>query len=262
MTSLVAENCSYAYDQQRTAVSAVDLQVAPGELLVLLGSNGAGKSTLLKLLSGQLLPTQGCVKLDDKAIKDYSRREIAKRIALVSQFETTESDLSVREVVSLGRAAHRGWLLPFVEQDQQAIQSALEAMCMVELADRPACTLSGGQWRRMVLARAIAQAASILLLDEPTTGLDLKHQVEAMELLRHLCRTQRASIVVSMHDVNLASLYADRAVLICAGQILAVGSSEQVITSENLEAAMGVKTQAMRHPQRGVPVIVPNQIST
>ncbi len=258
MVQLIATSVSFAYSAERLALDAVSLEVHKGELLVLVGANGAGKSTLLRALSGQLNLSQGEVLLEGRSLKMWSRREAAKMIALMPQFETTDSELSVRDIVRLGRAPHRGWLLPLSEEDEAAIDHALDAMCLEELSDRPASSLSGGQWRRMILARAIAQQASVLLLDEPTSGLDLKHQIESLHLLQRITRQQQATVVVSLHDLNLASLFADRIAIIASGRISAIGTPNEVLTAENLKHAFGISATLIKHPTFDLPMVLPD----
>lgn len=258
MVQLIAKSVSFAYSAERLALDSVSLEVRKGELLVLVGANGAGKSTLLRALSGQLNLSQGEVLLKGRSLKMWSRREAAKMIALMPQFETTESELSVRDIVRLGRAPHRGWLLPLSEEDEAAIDHALDAMCLEELSHRPASSLSGGQWRRMILARAIAQQATVLLLDEPTNGLDLKHQIESLQLLQRITRQQQATVVVSLHDLNLASLFADRIALIASGRITAIGTPAQVLTEENLKQAFGISATLIKHPAHDLPMVLPS----
>ena len=258
MVQLIAKSVSFAYSAERLALDSVSLEVRKGELLVLVGANGAGKSTLLRALSGQLNLSQGEVLLEGRSLKEWSRREASKMIALMPQFETTDSELSVRDIVRLGRAPHRGWLLPLSEEDEAAIDHALDAMCLEELSDRPASSLSGGQWRRMILARAIAQQASVLLLDEPTSGLDLKHQIESLQLLQRITRQQQATVVVSLHDLNLASLFADRIAIIASGRITAIGTSNEVLTVENLKQAFGISATLIKHPTSDLPMVLPS----
>ena len=258
MVQLIAKSVSFAYSAERLALDSVSLEVRKGELLVLVGANGAGKSTLLRALSGQLNLSQGEVLLEGRSLKMWSRREAAKMIGLMPQFETTDSELSVRDIVRLGRAPHRGWLLPMSEEDEAAIDHALDAMCLEELSDRPASSLSGGQWRRMILARAIAQQASVLLLDEPTSGLDLKHQIESLQLLQRITRQQQATVVVSLHDLNLASLFADRIAIIASGRITAIGTPNEVLTEENLKQAFGISATLIKHPTSDLPMVLPS----
>ncbi|MCG8648468.1 MAG: ABC transporter ATP-binding protein, partial [Pirellulales bacterium] len=167
MTTLMVESLSFGFDRDQTVIRDLSLDLRQGEILALLGGNGAGKTTLLRMLAAQLHPRHGQVLLDDVPMKGWSRREIAKRLALMPQSERCESAFSVREFVRLGRAAHRGWLLPLTDEDERAVDQALAAGEMVELEHRLVTTLSGGQWRRAVLARSLAQNATVLLLDEP-----------------------------------------------------------------------------------------------
>ncbi len=240
------------------ALDGVSIDVKAGELSVLLGANGAGKSTLLKALAGQIKPTSGELLLQGKPISEYARQEVARAIAYVSQFESFESDLSVREIVRLGRIPHRGWWRPLSTHDENIVDTAIDAMCLNEVKDRRAKSLSGGQWRRMILARAMAQQALILVLDEPIAGLDLKYQIESLKLLQYFCRQQQTTVILSLHELNLASLFADQVVLMLAGRVLAQGDATQVLSTANLQSAFAIDVRLTEHPTRKVPMIIPD----
>ena len=255
--SLVADSLTFAYPGQAAVLDGLSFAPKPGALTVLLGANGAGKTTLLRLLAGQLAPSAGRVLLDGRPILSQSRRDIARRLTLMPQSERRDTPLAVRDVVALGRCAHRGWWQPLTDDDEARIDAALAATDLAPLADRPVTTLSGGQWRRVVLARAIAQDAAVLLLDEPTAGLDLKHQYEALARVRDLVASCGLIAVVSLHDLQLAAAFADAAVLLDGGRLLASGTCEEVLTPAAIRQAYDVEVVVATHPTSGRPMVVP-----
>lgn len=257
MTRLRAQGLTFSFASDAVIFSELDLQPQPGEVLVLLGANGAGKTTLLKTLAGQLQPDSGTVWLDDVPMRQWSRREIAQRLALMPQAELRETPLSVVDVVRLGRAAHRGWYLTLDGEDERCVQQAMQAMGVDSLADRPVTHLSGGQWRRVVLARSLAQNAAVLLLDEPTSGLDLKHQYECLEEVRRVVKQQRLIAVISLHDLQQTAMFADRIALLADRRILALGDSHSVLTAERIRQAYGIDVTVLPHPVHGGPLVVP-----
>lgn len=254
---LSADSISFAYRSTDDVFRNLSLETRPGEILVLLGGNGAGKTTLLRTLAGQLQPRSGHVFLDGRPIQQWSRREIAQRLAMMPQAELCETSFTVREMVRLGRVAHRGWWMPMTDADEAAVNRALEATSLVELAEHSVTELSGGQWRRAILARSLAQDASILLLDEPTSGLDLKHQIECLEQIQKLVRERQLAAVISLHDLNQAATFADRIALIAEKNILALGNCREVLTAENIERAYGIPVAIADHPVHGTPLVVP-----
>jgi iron complex transport system ATP-binding protein len=229
----------------------VTFELATGEIAAILGPNGAGKSTLLRTLNGQVLPGAGEVLLDGKPLGDLSRREIARRIAVVAQENETKFPVTVLEYVLAGRFARGrafGWES---DADLAAAQKAIEKC---DLADRAASLmneLSGGERQRAVFARAIAADTAILLLDEPTANLDLAHQGSLFRLLRDRCRGGEYAAVAVTHDLNLASEFADRVVLMRGGRIVAAGTPDMVLNEENLRCVFGVDVLLDRNPASG-----------
>ncbi|MEM9659255.1 MAG: ABC transporter ATP-binding protein [Planctomycetota bacterium] len=259
MTNLSAQSISFGYGRETSVLERLTLQLQPGELLVLLGGNGSGKTTLMRLLAGHLRAQNGQVTLDEQAIQTWSRTEIAKRLTLMPQFERCDLDFSVREMVQLGRTAHRGWCMPFGSDDERAVNQALTLTGLRDLETRPIKTLSGGQWRRAVLARSLAQESSILLLDEPTSGLDLRHQFECLERLQTLVAENGWIAVVTLHDLNHAAMFADRVAIVADRSLLAIGEPERVLTEQLIEEAFGIRVIVARHPVHGTPLIVPTK---
>lgn len=256
MSLLRAEDltCGYA---ERTVLDRVCLELNPGEVVILLGANGAGKTTLLRALSRRLRPQAGHVLLNHQEISGFGNQQLARQIALMPQNERRDWPLSVADAISLGRAPHRGWMLPMSPQDRQSIERALELTCLTELRDRSITELSGGEWRRMVLARALAQEAKILLLDEPTAGLDVRYQVEMLSLLQRMAAEQQMVIMLTLHDLNHASLYGDRLVLLNDRAIVATGKPADVLRADLIEAAFGVPVMVITHPVYDTPLVVP-----
>jgi iron complex transport system ATP-binding protein len=229
-------------------VADVSFALEAGKIIALLGANGAGKTTLLKALNGALPTSAGEIRLDGKSIGDYSRREIARRIAVIAQETETKFPVSVLEFVLSGRFAHGaafGW------ETAADLQTALDCLQECDLKNyehRSMNQLSGGERQRVVLARALATEAKILLLDEPTANLDLAHQALLFCLIKERCETDAASAIVITHDLNLASEFADEIVLLKNGKIKAKGSPDAVLTEENLQAVFDVKVLLDENP--------------
>jgi iron complex transport system ATP-binding protein len=256
MSMLEARRLTCGYGD-RTVVESLSLSANAGEVLVLLGSNGAGKTTLIRALARLLRPSGGTVLLQGHDIWGYSAQQVAQQVALMPQSESRDCPLSVQQSVRLGRAPHRGWLLPLSEDDEQAVQRAILDTGLSTLSERTITELSGGEWRRMIFARALAQEASVLLLDEPTSGLDLKYQHELLRLLRHLAATRGLSVVVTLHDLNLAALYGDRLAVISERRLFAEGVPNEVLTAAMIDQVFGIPATVLPHPVYGTPMIVP-----
>jgi iron complex transport system ATP-binding protein len=256
MTILEAKRLTCGYGE-RTVLEDLSLSANPGEVLVLLGPNGAGKTTLLRALARLLRPSCGTVFLFGRDIWNYPAEKVAQNVALMPQSESGESLLTVEQSVRLGRAPHRGWLFPLSAGDEAAVQRALSDSGLEKLSDRATTELSGGEWRRMVFARALAQEASALLLDEPISGLDLKYQHELLRLLRRLAATRKLSVVVTLHDLNLAALYGDRLAVISEKRLVAVGTPSEVLTPGMIGQVFGIPSTVLSHPVYGTPMIAP-----
>ena len=238
----------------------VDLHLQPGEMVALIGPNGAGKSTLLRTAAGLLRPTHGTASLYGRDLASLRPRDVARRIAVVPQEGPIPAGVIVREMVALGRTPYARMLLGATARDRQAIDWAMAAAGVADLAGRFVDQLSGGECQRVILARALAQEPSLLLLDEPTANLDLHHQVAMLELVRGLTRTQGLSVLAAVHDLQLAALYCDRVALMHAGRILSQGPPEAVLTEPLLLQTFGQRVVLSAHPTHGVPLIalVPN----
>ncbi len=226
---------------QTSALSDVSLSVALGEVVALLGPNGAGKSTLLQTISGALKPNSGEIKLFGEPLSRLSRRDIARQIAVVSQAHSVTFGFSVRDVVMMGRSPHQGGWMVATDRDRQAVDDAMRRCDLLALADRLTNELSGGEQKRVTIARALAQEPHLLLLDEPTAFLDVRHAVELHELVLSEVRRGEMACVIAMHDLNMAAQHATRIALMKKGRIVASGSPENVMTAERLRDVFEVE---------------------
>jgi iron complex transport system ATP-binding protein len=235
----------------------VNLALERGGLIALLGPNGSGKTTLLKILNGILSPRAGRVEFDGKNLVAIDRRAIARRIALVPQELNVPFAFTVREMVLLGRTPHIRPLFGESTRDHQAINRALELTDTRVLANRVFGELSGGERQRVVIAMALAQEPQVLLLDEPTVHLDINHQIEILELVRKLNRERGLTVLATMHDLNLASLYFDRLILLNEGQIIVEGSPREVLSAERVFSVFGAEVLVQAHPRHAnIPQVV------
>jgi iron complex transport system ATP-binding protein len=240
-------------------LSGLTLGIEAGTILALLGPNGSGKTTLLRSLARLLRPRAGEVYLDGEPLWEKGRSWAHRRVAIALQDDPGGSTLTVEEVVRLGRAAHRGWWRPMTADDLAVIDRALGRTHLESLRNRPIAELSAGEWQRVLLARALAQEPTALLLDEPTAHLDLNFQIEILELVESLARHEGLAVVLSLHDVNQAAIWADRIALLAEGRLLAVGPPGDVLTPELLGLAYRCSVTVERHPVSGVPLVLPDR---
>jgi iron complex transport system ATP-binding protein len=238
----------------RRIVDGVSFAVEPGAWVSLLGPNGAGKTTLLRVLAG-LRRFRGSVRLAGHELAELGRREAARRIALVPQTPVVPPAMSVGDYVLLGRTPHMGVLAREGDGDRAAASEALVRLALAPLADRRLGSLSGGELQRAVIARALAQAAPVLLLDEPTTALDVGHQQQVLELVDELRRADGLTVVAAMHDLTLAAQYGDRIVLVDRGRVLAEGGAREVLTEERIASLYGATVRVVHGD--GAPAVVP-----
>ncbi|MFF5971241.1 ABC transporter ATP-binding protein [Streptomyces sp. NPDC012769] len=227
----------------RLILDGVTVTPTPGGVTGLLGPNGSGKSTLLRLLSGVLAPTSGVVTLDGRPLPELRRRDVARRVAVVEQQADTLVELTVADVVRLGRIPHRrAWSAPSAA-DERAVRDALRRTDLEDRAGQPWHTLSGGERQRVQIARALAQEPRELLLDEPTNHLDIQHQLDLLDLVTGLDVTT----IVALHDLNLAAAYCDQLVVLSAGRVTAAGTPREVLTAERVADVYGVRVE-VTHP--------------
>ena len=238
----------------RRIVDGVSFAVEPGAWVSLLGPNGAGKTTLLRVLAG-LRRFGGSVRLAGRELAELGRREAARQIALVPQTPVVPTAMSVGDYVLLGRTPHMGVLAREGLGDRAAASEALIRLELAQLADRPLGSLSGGELQRAVIARALAQSAPVLLLDEPTTALDVGHQQQVLELVDELRRADGLTVVAAMHDLTLAAQYGDRIVLIDCGRVVAEGGAREVLTEERIASLYGATVRVVHGD--GAPAVVP-----
>jgi iron complex transport system ATP-binding protein len=253
---LRAQSLSVGYGE-RLVVSELDLDVLSGSVTAVIGPNGCGKSTLLRAL-GRLLPARaGAVLLDGKRIDRTPTREVAKVLAMLPQSPQAPEGLTVAELVARGRHPHQAWYRQFSPEDEAAVASALEMTGMAELAERTVDELSGGQRQRAWISMALAQGTDLLLLDEPTTYLDLAHQIDVLDLVQRLHREFGRTVVMVLHDLNLAARYADRLVAMKDGRIAVAGAPADVLTESTLLEVFGLDARVVPDPVTGTPLVIP-----
>lgn len=238
-------------------LSGLDLTVPSGKMTAIVGANACGKSTLLRTLSRLLTPKAGQVLLDGKSIHAMSPRKLAQVLGLLPQSPVAPEGITVVDLVSRGRHPHHGLMTRWDVRDDQAVASALEATQTTDLAHRAVDELSGGQRQRVWIAMALAQETDLLLLDEPTTFLDIAHQVEVLDLLTDLNRTRGTTIVMVLHDLNLAARYADVLVAMRNGRIHTQGDAEAVLTCDMVRDVFGLESRILRDPISGRPMMLP-----
>lgn len=232
---------------RKAIVDGVTVSVEPDRTLGVIGPNGSGKSSLIRLLAGLRVPAAGEVVLEGKEIASFGRRELARRVAVVEQHSTTEANVTVMDVVRLGRTPHRSALSPYTEEDDRIVAEALARVGLQDRKEQSWHTLSGGERQRVQLARALAQSPSILILDEPTNHLDIQHQIELLRLVVALPVTT----IVAIHDLNLAARFCDAIAVLAEGRLVASGSPDEVLTEEMIAGVFGVKAHVSTSQHHG-----------
>ncbi|WP_237801807.1 ABC transporter ATP-binding protein [Corynebacterium accolens] len=255
---LSAHSVSVGYGD--TVISRdVTLDIPDGQVTTLIGANGCGKSTLLRGLSRLLPLSEGSVTLDGKKLGDYSSRELATRLSLLPQSPITPAGVTVADLVARGRHPHQSWLQQWSASHSAAVDEAMALTNVFQLRDRPVDSLSGGQRQRVWIAMVLAQDTDIVFLDEPTTYLDLAHSTDILELVSTLNKEQGKTIVMVLHDLNLAARYSDNLVLMKDGSVTALGSPESTITPQALRDVFGLDSRVIEDPVTGGPLIVPER---
>jgi cobalamin transport system ATP-binding protein len=254
-TAIEARNLSFGYEN-RLVLTDMSFSIGAGEVVALIGPNGSGKTTLLKLLLGLLPPKTGQVSLQNRPLHSYPIKERAKTIAYVSQQPAVTFPLTSFELVSLGRYPH-ALRFNFSSADVAAVETALKVTDSQHLKDRRFSTLSGGEKQKILIARALAQSARVLLLDEPTLHLDVYYQLQILVALKRLCKQQHMTVVSVLHDVNLVSLFADKALLLSAGILRAFGPVTEIVNETNIRELLGVDMKTTVDAETGVRYFVP-----
>lgn len=239
---------------QTTIINGLNLRVQPGRVTAIVGPNGCGKSTLLAGLARLLKPRAGAVLLDGKAIGELPSRQVARQLALLPQDASAPDGLTVSDLIRFGRQPHQGLLRQWSTDDEAVVDAALKAADLIELAERPLDSMSGGQRQRAWIAMAIAQQTPLLLLDEPTSALDLGHQLEVFELIRMLANAGK-TVVMVVHDLSQACRYADHLVAMQSGRIIAEGVPAEIVTPELVKTLYGVRCVLLKDPVSGTPLI-------
>ncbi len=254
MTLLRIDSATFGYPG-RPVLKDVTLEVQPGEVVALIGPNGAGKSTLLRAASGMLRPSTGRILVEGDEIASLTCRERARRIAVVPQAAHVPEAFEVLETARLGRTAYLGWLGRESEEDEAAVRDAMRRTQTQGLESRRLGELSGGERQLVLIARALAQKARCLLLDEPTAHLDLRHETTILKLINQLAHEDGLGVLIALHDLNLAARHADRVALLARGRLRGLGPPDQALTEETLSEAYDVPVKIFRDPSTGSPVI-------
>ncbi|MBU2568135.1 MAG: ABC transporter ATP-binding protein [Elusimicrobia bacterium] len=233
---------SFSYDNVKT-LKNISLNVEGGEILGIIGPNGSGKTTLLKCINRKLRPETGAVLIADKDILKFSRKEIAKNIGVVPQISFISFPFTVFDIVMMGRYSHQLRFKKETEKDTSIIWRSLEITGIKHLSERPITEISGGEYQRVIIARALAQQPKILLLDEPTLHLDINHQLEILDLVCNLARKEKLAVVMVLHDLNMAARFSDKLLLLEKGKVYGADFVQNVLTCENIEKVFQVKVK-------------------
>jgi iron complex transport system ATP-binding protein len=261
MNRISTERLDIAYEE-RLIVENLNLSIPNGKITALVGANGSGKSTILKTLARLMKPKNGSVMLDGESIHRKSTKEVAKQLAILPQNPTAPEGLTVSELVSYGRFPHQKGFGSITPEDKKIIEWAVDVTGMNEFYDRPVDQLSGGQRQRAWIAMALAQQTDILFLDEPTTFLDMAHQLEVLQLLQVLNEKENRTIVMVVHDLNHATRYAGHMVAIRSGIVVSEGTPAEVVTKEVLRKVFSIEAEIIVDPRSGVPLCIPYGLTT
>ncbi|MHC5279733.1 ABC transporter ATP-binding protein [Listeria kieliensis] len=256
MKQFYTENLQIAYEK-RIIVDSLNIEIPKGQITALVGANGSGKSTILKTMARLIKPSQGAVFLDGKKIHQEPTKQIAKELAILPQNPSAPDRLTIEELIAYGRSPHQTGFKSRSKADNEMIHWALKMTNLLDLKERPLDQLSGGQRQRAWIAMALAQDTEIVFLDEPTTFLDMTHQLDVMNILKELNQVEHKTIVMVVHDLNHASRYASHMIAIKDGQVAASGAPVDVMTEETLEAVFNVKADIVLDKRAGVPICIP-----
>lgn len=255
--SLTASGLGLGY-RHELVIDGLDVEIAPGAITAIVGPNGCGKSTLLRALARLMKPRSGAVHLDGQAIHSQPTKAVARVLGLLPQSPLAPEGIAVADLVSRGRSPHQGLFGSLSAADKAAIAEALKASDTAHLADRNVDELSGGQRQRVWIAMALAQQSDILLLDEPTTFLDVAHQVEVLDLLVDLNKQRGTTVVMVLHDLNLAARYADQLIAMKEGTIVAHGKPTEVVSAAMVKDVFGLASTVIADPVTGAPLVIPS----
>ncbi|MGC9499203.1 ABC transporter ATP-binding protein [Streptomyces sp. WG7] len=253
---LTAENVTLAYDQ-RVIAEKLSVEIPDNSFTVIVGPNACGKSTLLRALSRMLKPTQGRVLLDGSVIQSMPAKQVARTLGLLPQSSIAPDGITVGDLVGRGRYPHQGILRQWSTEDERVVQESMAQTGISELADRYVDELSGGQRQRVWIAMALAQQTPLLLLDEPTTYLDIQHQIDVLDLCAELHEEQGRTLVAVLHDLNHAARYATHLIALRGGEVIAEGAPKDIVTAELVERVFGLGCQVIDDPETGTPLVVP-----
>ncbi|ANB05628.1 ABC transporter [Streptomyces ambofaciens] len=256
MNRLSAENVTLAYDQ-RVIAEKLSVEIPDNSFTVIVGPNACGKSTLLRALSRMLKPSDGRVLLDGNVIQSMPAKQVARTLGLLPQSSIAPDGITVGDLVGRGRYPHQGILRQWSAEDERVVQESMAQTGISELADRYVDELSGGQRQRVWIAMALAQQTPLLLLDEPTTYLDIQHQIDVLDLCAELHEEQGRTLVAVLHDLNHAARYATHLIALRGGEIIAEGAPKDIVTAELVERVFGLRCQVIDDPETGTPLVVP-----
>ncbi|MGW0932204.1 ABC transporter ATP-binding protein [Streptomyces sp. NPDC002644] len=256
MNRLSAQNVTLAYEQ-RVIARELSVEIPDNSFTVIVGPNACGKSTLLRALSRMLRPSEGRVLLDGEVIQSLPAKKVARTLGLLPQSSVAPDGITVADLVARGRYPHQGLLRQWSPQDERVVQESMERTGVAELAERYVDELSGGQRQRVWIAMALAQETPLLLLDEPTTYLDIQHQLDVLDLCAELHEEHGRTLVAVLHDLNHAARYATHLIALRGGEVVAEGAPGEVVTAELVERVFGIRCQVIADPETGTPLVVP-----
>ncbi|MEU6393791.1 ABC transporter ATP-binding protein [Streptomyces sp. NPDC046939] len=253
---LTADDVTLGYDQ-RVIAENLSVEIPDHSFTVIVGPNACGKSTLLRALSRMLKPSAGRVLLDGSVIQSMPAKKVAKTLGLLPQSSVAPDGITVGDLVARGRYPHQGLLRQWSPEDEKVVRESMESTGVAELADRYVDELSGGQRQRVWIAMALAQQTPLLLLDEPTTYLDIQHQIDVLDLCAELHEEQGRTLVAVLHDLNHAARYATHLIALRGGEVIAEGAPKDIVTADLVERLFGMKCQVIDDPETGTPLVVP-----
>ncbi|MER5178123.1 ABC transporter ATP-binding protein [Streptomyces sp. NPDC002896] len=256
MNRLIADDVTLGYDQ-RVIAEKLSVEIPDNSFTVIMGPNACGKSTLLRALSRMLKPAHGQVLLDGQVIQSMPAKKVARTLGLLPQSSIAPDGITVGDLVARGRYPHQGLLRQWSSDDERIVRESMESTGVADLADRYVDELSGGQRQRVWIAMALAQQTPLLLLDEPTTYLDIQHQIDVLDLCAELHEEQGRTLVAVLHDLNHAARYATHLIALRGGEVIAEGAPSDIVTAELVEQVFGMRCQVIDDPETGTPLVVP-----